>query len=165
MVELVISLAIISALLVASLNTVAAARTGEYKIAQRGRALLLAQGLMAEILRQAYADPAYGPGSFGIGADEVTGNRSLFDDVDDYHGWTASPPQYKNGSVIPATADYEERVTVAWVNPSNLEQTSGSETGIKRIEVTIRYQGQPVLTLVAFRTQAWRSPTELRAGS
>jgi hypothetical protein len=149
---------VVSLLLVAALQTVAAARGGEYKLVERSRALLLAQDLMAEILQQAYADPAYGPGSFGVGADEVTGNRSLFDDVDDYDGWQASPPQNKNGSVIPWATGYKRSVSVMWVVSGSLSTKSLSETGIKRIEVTVERAGRPVVVLQGYRTTCWIDP-------
>jgi type II secretory pathway pseudopilin PulG len=158
-VETVVALLIASVMLVAALNSVGAARATAYKVEERNRGLGLAQALMAEVLQQAYADPAYGPGSMGVGADEVTGNRSLFDDVDDYDGWQASPPQRKDGSVITSATGYEEVVHVTWVNPGIMFQQSASETGVKRIEVSINHQNRTVATLVAYRTQAWTDPT------
>jgi hypothetical protein len=75
--------------------------------------------------------------------------------VDDYNAWIACPPQNKDGTVVPNAADYEQRVTVAWVNPANLSQTVGANSGVKRIQVTINRQGRGVITLTAYRTQAW----------
>ena len=158
MVEVVVSTVIVSVLLVAALNTVAAARVTENKLAERTRALALAQALMAEIRQQAYADPASGPTSFGIEAGEITGNRSLFDDVDDYGGWVASPPQNQDGSVVANASDYEQRVNVNWVSSANLGQTAASNTGVKRIQVIINRQGRTVVTLTAYQTQSWATP-------
>ena len=162
LIEAVVSLLIASGMLVAALNTVGAARATDHKVAERTRGLLLAQALMAEILQQEYTDPDYGLGSFGLGADEATGTRSLFEDVDDYHGWQASPPQRKDGTPIAWAQGYEEVVTVAWVNPADLSQTSGSETGVKRIEVTINRNNRMVASLVAYRTQVWVDPVTAR---
>lgn len=159
LVETVVALFVASVMLVAALNSVGAARATDYKIAERNRALGLAQALMGEILQQAYADPAYGPGSLGVGADEVTGNRSLFDDVDDYDGWQASPPQRKDGSIVASAAGYEEVVRVTWVNSGALFAPSASETGVKQIEVSINRQKRMIVTLVAYRTSAWTDPT------
>jgi prepilin-type N-terminal cleavage/methylation domain-containing protein len=160
MVEVVVSTAIVSIMLVAALNTVAAARTAEYKVAERTRALLLGQALLAEILQQPYADPGAGPTSFGLEAGEITGNRSLFDDVDDYNAWVACPPQNKDSTVIPNATDYEQRVVVAWVTPANLSQTAGANSGAKRIQVTINRQGRSIITLTAYRTQSWTSAVD-----
>lgn len=158
LIEIIVAMAVMSLMLVAALNTVAAARTGQYKAEELNRAQLLAQRLMGEILQQASTDPAGGLGSFGPGGSEVTGNRSLFNDVDDYHNWQASPPQDKNGSAVAWATNYEESVNVVWVSPADLSQASGSETGVKRIIVTIKRLGREVLTLTAYRTSAWVDP-------
>lgn len=163
LIETVIATIIVGVTLVAALNTLGATRTGEYKIAERGRALLLAQDLTAEILQQAYADPVAGIGSFGLDtAEAVPGDRSLFDDVDDYDGWSASPPQYRDGTVIPGTEGYERVVSVAWVNPDDLLGVSGSETGVKRIVVTVEHQSRTIVSLSAYRTKLWFDPVELQ---
>lgn len=118
---------------------------------------------MAEILQQAYADPVFGIGSFGLAAAEAaTGDRSLFDDVDDYNGWQAGPPQYRDGTVIPGTDGYERLVSVAWVNPDDLLGVSGSETGVKRILVTVEHQGRMIVSQSAYRTKLWFDPVELQ---
>ena len=160
LVEVVVASAIVSVLLVAALTTAVSARVSYYKLAERNRALQLAQTLMAEILQQAYADPAAGPTSFGVGADETATDRSTFDDVDDYGGWVACPPTNRDGSVIPNAADYEQRVTVNWVSPTDLTVIAVANTGVKRIQVTINRQGRKVITLTAYRTQGWVNPVE-----
>jgi type II secretory pathway pseudopilin PulG len=160
LVEAVISILIVSIMIVAALQTVGAARTADARVAERGRGLLLAQGLMAEILQQAYADPQSGLGSFG--AEETATNRSLFDDVDDYNGWQASPPQNKAGTPIAWATGYEEQVSVAWVDPTAGFAQSASATGVKRIVVSINRGNRTVVTLTAYRTQAWQDPGAAR---
>lgn len=161
LVEVVVSVLVMGVMFVAALNTVGAARSGEYRLAEREQALLLAQALVAEIMQQAYADPTAGYGSWGIGSDELTGNRSLFEDVDDYDDWQASPPQNKDGTAIAWASDFGRAVDVAWVTPGNLSQTSSSETGIKRIVVTVTRGGRTLVSLTAYRTEAWRDPLEV----
>jgi hypothetical protein len=164
MVEAVVSIAIVGVMLVAVLNTVGAARTSEYKIADHDRGMLLAQRLMAEILAQQYCDPASGLGSFGPGADETKpGNRSLYEDVDDYNGWKASPPQNKDGTPIPWGGGYTELVNVDWVNPGAWTAPVSSESGIKWIRVTILRQNRVVAALSAYRTSAWSDPPAVAA--
>ncbi len=162
LIESVISTLVISVMLVAALSAVALVRTGEVRTVERRRGLLLAQMLMAEILQQAYVDPSSGPGGFGIAADELTGNRSRFDDVDDYYNWDASPPQNRDGTAIPWASGYEQIASVNWVDPNNLSVTSGSETYVKRIVVTTKYQGRTVATLTAYRTVSWFDPTQVQ---
>ncbi len=164
LVETAVSILIVSVMLAAVLNTVAAAGRGEALLAERARGLLLAQALLGEVLAQYYADPAYGPGSWGIGGDELTGNRSLFDDVDDYDGWTASPPQNKDGTTVPESTGYEQVVDVEWVDPNDLLTPVDAETGVKWIEVVINCQGRRVARLSAWRTQSWRDPAAVAGG-
>ncbi len=158
LVEAVVSIVVVSTMVVGALNCVGTARTNELRLIERERAVALAEGLMCEILRQAYADPTGGPQTFGIGSDENTGNRSLFEDVDDYDGWDASPPQYKDGTVIPGCNDYEQVVHVAWVDPGDLASVAGSNTGIKRIQVVIKHAGAVVITLTGYRSELWTNP-------
>jgi len=160
MVEVVIATLVVGVTLVAALNTLGAARGGEYKLAERGRALLLARDLMAEIMQQPYSDPVTGIDSFGLVASEsLTGDRSLFDDVDDYDSWNASPPQNKDGSIVTGYEDYWRKVSVDWVNPADLS-ASGTPTGVKQILVKVKRGGRLIITLSAFRTQDWIDPAE-----
>ncbi len=152
MVEAVVSIAIVGVMMVAALNTVGASRLGQKKTGDRGRGTLLAQALMAEILRHVY-EPAAFPDSFGRLASEPAGGpRNLWDDVDDYDNWSASPPQNEDGSVIPNLAGWRRSVDVDRVNPANLGQTVGSDQDVKRIVVTVKRDGVPVASLTAVRT-------------
>lgn len=153
MVEVVISTVIVAVMLVAALNTVGASRLGAERNADRSRGALLAELLLAEIMLQPYEDSASPPGSFGKTASEVaTGNRSLYDDVDDYNGWNASPPQDKDGTVLADLDGWRREVEVRWVNPSNLALGSLSDTRIKKITVAVERDGLTVALLMAIRT-------------
>ncbi|MEW6253538.1 MAG: type II secretion system protein [Planctomycetota bacterium] len=158
MVEALVAIVLVSTMLVAALNTLGAARGSELRLVERERALVLARALMAEIMELPYYDAAFDPDSFGLGAGEDTGTRSQYDDVDDYHGWYASPPQNKDGTVIPGCTGYYRSVTVEWVNATNLQTVSASNTGVKRIRVTAGRAGRPVVTLTGFRSQQWADP-------
>jgi MSHA pilin protein MshD len=153
LVEAALSTVIVGVMMVAALQAAAAARAHAQRGADRGRAALLARDLMAEILQQHYEDPAYPRGSFGRSAGEsATGNRSLFDDVDDYDGWTESPPRDRNGNVIGDAPDWRRSVTVRWVSRSDLSTVSASDTRLKRIEVTVSRSGLVLARLTALRS-------------
>ncbi|MCK4661090.1 MAG: PKD domain-containing protein [Phycisphaerae bacterium] len=154
LVEAVISIVIVSVMLVAALNTVGAARTSKYKLAERSRALLLAQGLMAEILQQPYEDADVAD-NLGPETGEDGGTRANFDDVDDYADWIASPPQNRNGTTIPSADDYEHVVEVRWIDPADLSSTSDTPTGVKRIKVVVKRGGREIVKLFAYRTRMW----------
>jgi len=153
--EAIVSIAVVGVMLVAALNTVGAARMTQKTMGDRSRGLLLAQDLMAEILPQAYEDPQYPPGSFGLAPEEVgDGSRALFEDVDDYDGWSASPPQQKDGTELSDFQGWQRSVVVKWVDPSDVSQVRLSDTGVKYVAVTVSYDNTVTASLVALRTNA-----------
>ncbi len=154
MVEATIASVIVGLLMVAAVSAAGrAARTGSI-IADRVAGGLHAAALMTEILQQAYIDPGAGP-VFGPEADENPATRRDFDDVDDYHGWNAGPPQNKAGAVLSGLDGWEESVAVAWCQPDNPMTNAGSDLGVKRITVTVRRRGAEVASLTALRTAAF----------
>ncbi|MCX8011920.1 MAG: type II secretion system GspH family protein [Desulfobacterota bacterium] len=60
-------------------------------------ALLLAKQMMEEVQTKAYEDPDLSPNSFGR---EEEPPRTHFDDIDDYNGWSETPPQYPDGTIL-----------------------------------------------------------------
>lgn len=155
LVEAVLSVAVVGTMLAAVLNTVGASRRTQYVIAQRSRGgLLLANALMTEILRQCYEEPGGAP-VFGIETGEAADSRAQWDDVDDYHGWSSSPPQDKEGGAIPDFEGWTRSVTVEWVTVEDPTQPSGTSTGLKRITVTVKCGELVMASLIAFRTSAW----------
>lgn len=153
MVESVVAMVVVAVMLVAALNTVGAARTGERKMSDRARGMLLAQALMTEILQQDYEEPDDNPG-FGRESSESSADRAGYDDVDDYDGWTSMPPEYKDGTEIPNLTEWERTVSVVWADLNDLTQQCVSATGVKRITVTVLRNGVPTAELVAIRTGA-----------
>jgi len=164
LVESAISVVIVGVMFVAVLNMVAGAQTTEYANLHRSRGLVLAEDLMNEILQWPYMEPGATSSAITREAGEGGGNRSRFDDLDDYHGWKASPPQALDGSAIAWATGYERDVTVKWVKRlPDYRSVSGSETGRKCITVVVRYHGREVASLRAFRTVEWKDPGELYA--
>ncbi|OHB74407.1 MAG: hypothetical protein A2Z25_19765 [Planctomycetes bacterium RBG_16_55_9] len=72
--------------------------------------------------------------------------------MDDYHGWSSSPPTNKDGTAIPGLDEWRRSVTVEWVNPLNVSQVQGSESSAKRVTVTVSYGDVPVASLAAIKT-------------
>jgi type II secretory pathway pseudopilin PulG len=157
LVEAVVSIAIVGVMLVAALNTVGASLATQKKMGDRSRAMLLAQDLMSEVVQQHYEDPALSPGGFGLGVDKIgDGSRGLWDDVDDYDGWSASPPQEKDGTVLTGFEGWRRSVAVDWVDSADVATKLGSDTGVKRITVTVTFKDLPLATLAALRTRTWQ---------
>jgi hypothetical protein len=153
LVEATIATVIAGGVIVVSVNAIASAVVIKHKTADRERGRLLAADLMSEILRYPYADPVNGP-SLGPGVDEITGDRSLFDDVDDYHGWTASPPEEKDGTPMADLSAWGRSVTVTRLNPGSMTP-SVTDTGLVQVTVVVQRNGAEVARVVALRTDTW----------
>ncbi len=152
MVEVAVSMVIVSVILLTAMNMVGAAGQSTRSMTDRGTGHLLAEQLMAEILTQAYEDPDEPPGSFGKdGFEDATKDRSYFDDVDDYNRWSAMPPEYKDGTTVPGYPQWRRQVDVDWVLPTDTRQIAGGDTGIKRIVVTVTRNAVKVAELSALR--------------
>ncbi|MBV10648.1 hypothetical protein [Rubinisphaera sp.] len=152
--EVSISTLLVAFLMITSLKCIGAVVRGRGMTAKYVQAEQLAQEMMTEIMRQPYRD-GFLP-LFGLEALElvyINGPRSNYDDVDDYNGWSASPPKDRSNSAISNTTGWQRQVSVAWVNKSNPSQISGYETGLKRITVTVKHNGITMAQLVALRSQ------------
>ncbi len=97
----------------------------------------LAAQLAAEISTKTYEDsvnPVFGPES-----GENNGTRTLFDDVDDYDRWDATPPKLADGTVLNEFAGYRQQVSVSYDSTRKWKTiavtiTKGSR---KRAELTL----------------------------
>lgn len=154
--ESTIAVLMVGILMIAALRTVASTKRRESDTADRLLGRQLAAGLMNEILLQAYEEPVAGVTvRFGPEAGESTGNRSLFDDVDDYLGWTSTPPGDRSGNTIPGFTGWTRSVTVAWASPATLAETTSTNTDLKKITVSVSKNGKSVASVVSFRSKGW----------
>jgi type II secretory pathway pseudopilin PulG len=135
-VEAVMSMVVASVMIVAAVNAISVFSKANTLQKDQYRASMLARRLMTEIEQCLYVDPA-NTGTLGPEAGESTGSRSGFNDVDDYTGWSESPPQNKDGSVILGYTGWTRAVTVVWVDPNNPSSVQASDLGVKRITVTV----------------------------
>lgn len=137
--EAAISTAIVGVMLAGALTCVA--KTGAFRrVANEQQvAYHLAEQLMSEILAKSYSDrsaswpTAIGPTSY----ERSVGNRSAFDDVDDYHGWIESPPESANGTDLVIGTDWYRKVEVSFVYWADLNSTVSTDYGLKRISVEV----------------------------
>lgn len=152
LIETMVSIVIVSVMYAAALHTVGATRVAEALIADQRRGHELARQLMSEIIALPYRDPVSDTGVLGPRAtEEAAGNRSLFNDVDDYDNWTEQPPQLKEGTKLTGLDDWERTVKVVWIDPDNLDNTRSTETGLKRITVTVSRRDKVIATLHALK--------------
>ena len=153
LVEAAISIILVGVLLVAAINTLGATAVSKRNIEHQARGYTLAQDLMAEILSQAYEEPV-DTVTFGRES-ESGGDRTDWDDIDDYEGWSATPPEDKDGVPLDGYDQWTRSVEIAFVQTASLNNEVGVNTGVKRITVTASFNGVPAAELVAIRTLAW----------
>jgi len=149
--EAIIAMVLVGLVLVAAFHVLGGTTQSTYLSAQSSTGLLLAEGLMAEILPRAYAEPEVENPSIGPESGESS-DRTAFDDVDDYDGWTATPPEAADGSPLAGYDAWTRSVTVEYAPLTNPLGTVGSDEGIKRITVTASHGGKTVAELVGYRT-------------
>jgi Tfp pilus assembly protein PilV len=154
--EVAISVLLTGVLMVAALQSLGAAKQREADTLNRINAQQLVGGLMNEILLQAYKEPETDQAPmFGLEPGESTGNRSLFDDVDDYAGWTSSPPKDRSGAEIPGYAGWTHSVNVVWADPVTLGNTASINTGLKKFTITATKNSQTLASIVGYRSIGW----------
>lgn len=153
LVEVVMCTLLVSVVLVGAMNMLGAVVRGRVTTSDTARAQQMAQQLMAEILNTAYGDdslPVFGREL--LEQLDLSGTRNGFDDVDDYHGWSSSPPESRDGTALANSAGWRHAVTVELVNPANPSATAGSDGGVKRVTVSVDRGGSVLARLVALRS-------------
>jgi type II secretory pathway pseudopilin PulG len=149
MLEATAATVIVGLSLVASLRAVQSSVIGQRGGAEVEKAAFLATALMSEIKELSYQNPTQ-PVLFGPESGET--GRNTFNDVDDYNGWSESPPQNPDGTILPDLTGWTRKVTVQWVSPTNVAQTSSTETGAKLITVTVLHSNVVRATRLGVRT-------------
>lgn len=144
LVELVISITVISVALVAVLGAFSQSATSSADPAIRAQATAIASAYMEEALLQPYTDPN---GADTGSCEEGAGNRAAFDDVNDYSCINDSNgAKDQTGASIVGLAGYNVQMAVV----------SSTLNGIaaQRIDVTTTYDGIAGLSikLTAYRT-------------
>lgn len=150
LIESVMSMLIIGSMLVMVINTLGSSVRGRKIRQTQSRAPELGGQLMAEILQASYSDLTEEP-VFGLEASESGDNRSSFDDVDDYHNWSATP-QDRDGAELAGMSGWTRSVTVQYVLSTDLTSISQTDQGIKRITVTVTGPFGGSCSVVAIRS-------------
>ncbi|HSV15467.1 MAG TPA: type II secretion system protein [Tepidisphaeraceae bacterium] len=146
-IEAALSVAIVGVLLATSMTTFAAIAKQRKVQMERRLGYELGQQLMSEILQQYFQDPVspvFGP--------ESGETRANYDDVDDYNGWTETPPARRDGTALSDYSGWTRAVAVAYVDPLNPGSTIGSST-LKRVTVTVTAPSGKQYALAGYRSQ------------
>ena len=149
LVEAVICVVIVAVMLVAALQTVAAAAKARSIQVNQCQGPALARQLMAEIRQCRYSEESSAttttsapvavsalPNPLGPDDGEVVGKgRTLFDDVDDYNGLTESP-RSRDGLSLKLD-NFQWKAAVEYVQPGTPQDVVADDRGVKRITVTV----------------------------
>lgn len=151
LVESVVTMSIVSLLLVAAMQTVGMSARIRLSQVTDARGPALANLLMSEILQRWYRDPDGAP-VFGAEANESAG-RAVWDDVDDYNGFTEKSLKSKSGSAIPDAGAYTWVASVVYASLSDSRIASGVDTGLLRVVVIVIGPSGRVYSLTALRSR------------
>lgn len=158
LIETVLSVMILGGAFASVLTTVASSRASHAAAAERQMALALAEDLMAEVQAiTTYKEPGL---AFGPELGEKTGDRSAFDDIDDFHGWTSTPPTDSGGRAIPGADGYTRSVIVQYVDPGDPLTKVENDLGLMRITIEVKRNSKTLASLIGFRSDVWRAPQE-----
>jgi hypothetical protein len=163
LVECAVSVMVISGLLVAGLSAARTQVDMQASASDEARASLLAADMMTEIQAHHTGDPNNGliggliSGLLGTDVGENPTDRRTFDDVDDYDGWTETPPREMDGTVIPGYSGWTRSVQVKPVLLSNPATTSASRTGLVRITVIVTTRTGRQFSFFSLRADSMQS--------
>lgn len=161
LVELVISIVVLSIAMVALMNAFSVSMSSSGDSLWRNKTLKLAQLYLDEILSKNYDHntPLGGlpfvasPSCTGLGPDAGETDRAEFNDVDDYHGLTESPPLSLNGVLDASYSTYSVSISVicdgAAVFAMNSYGVSNAQA--KKISVTITPPNQVPQTFAVYK--------------
>ncbi len=157
MIEAVICIGLIGIALVAAMRTVGASARAQTITQRQAIGTMLAQDLMAEILAQEYEEPE-GYTLLLTEINDVPGQRSTYDDVDDYDGWSNSPPKDRSNVSLTDYTGWRRTVEVKYATASNLDGNPLvllGDPGVKRIIVRVYHGSYLAAELRAVKTKAW----------
>ena len=136
-VEVLLAALIMSVLLVASVRLFGNLGRSRQAVNDGDTAAYLALEMIQAIKQLPYHDCDEGNDEFGPGTDEMTGSRAVFDDADDYHNWSANPPQDHNGNPYNNYRDLTRSVIVRYVAPNDFTITSSDNQGFEEFTITV----------------------------
>ena len=134
--EVVMSTLLVGIVIVGALTLVGGAQRTRQINTERLDGPTLALELWAEIMSKSYEDPEQPGGGLGTETGEAA-PRENFDDIDDYDGWSRSPPQDSGGTAMSGYAGWTREVTVDWTNQDQGDDVAAGETGLKRFQVRV----------------------------
>lgn len=114
------------------------------EIVQKNKANNLAGAALEDIKCRAWEDPM-GANPLGVDSGENAANKTTFDDLDDFNGYTEAPPRYQDGTVMPGMTGFSVNTAVSYVD-ENLN-VSAAATDRKRVTVTVKKNNVPKISV------------------
>jgi len=143
--EILFASLIISVLLVVALKLFGNIARSTRDAAADDTAEQLALDMIREIKALPYEDPLVpGDTTIGLETGESSVSRATFDDIDDYDGWSASPPQQKDGTSLPQYSGFTRAVSVKFVSPSDFSKNQTANENFKKVTITVSRAGKIV---------------------
>lgn len=154
MAETIVATLIIGFVLVASLQIVGPMVRSSSVHADRLVAARLAAEITQEIGTKLFTDPQDNtPDVLGADSGERAANRLDFDDVDDFANWSSSPPTLSTNQSNTFLTGWTRSVKVVHVQLVDAKTVSATNTGLKRITVTVSKNGITLAETVSLRAQ------------
>jgi len=152
--ETVVSTLLIGFVLISTLQIVGPMARSTTVHADRLVAANLANELAEEISTKFFIDPsAIGVDLLGVDANESAANRSSFDDIDDFHNWSSSPPRLSSGDPLLTLDGWTRSVVVAHATMADPSVDSATNTGLKRITITVSKNGTQLTQITTLHSQ------------
>lgn len=159
--ETVLSVLLVGGVLAATLQVVGPTARATQLAGDEALAIYLADELLQEIDAQPYEDPATLANTIGTEAGEsAPGNRSSFDDVDDYHGWSGNVQNAVGVAMTGLSGTWTRSVTVVFVPLGAPNGSSLTDTGVKRVTVSVSKNGTVLATRRMLRTRSYDTAME-----
>lgn len=171
MIEVVLAIAVVGVMAAAAMSVAGAAARERLVAGSRAQAGALAHALLEEIMTQpieteiAGATATVGGGgaslfvggasaSLGTTGGSLPVSRAAFDEVQDYDGWTSTPPMMRSGGWVPGADGLTRSVTVTEVAAGAPAGGSVADTGVFRVEVRVLRGTAVLATATAVRSKA-----------
>ncbi|MDB5172346.1 MAG: methylation site containing protein [Phycisphaerales bacterium] len=154
LIESTIALVVVSVMMVAAMSVAGQSARSRTVQQEQVRGEALARQLLSEIMQEPYQQSGVTTTVLGPEAGET---RSTYNDVDDFNGLSESPPKFASGTAIPGFTGWTRAAKVEWVSVTGLLSStftvSSTETGMKRITVTVTAPSGKVTALVGLRSK------------
>lgn len=153
--EVVIGTLLVGLVLASTLELVGPTVRSSRLAGEQLTAQALADQLADEITVLPYQDPEAHAGVIGPEAGETGENRSRFDDVDDYNGWSMPPQSVDGVAVSGLSGTWLISCRVVWVSAADAQTIAAAETGVKRVTISASLNGTVLARRVFLRTSGF----------